>query len=75
MTYDGHRLAYYIVEIIDTDCIIVKAVQDRQPDRSRLIIAEIKRFSSVDSVCKFVKVDRSQVRVSHCIVNFAKTER
>jgi hypothetical protein len=37
-------------------------------------ISEIKRLSSQDRVCKFVKVDRSQIRVSHCLANFARAE-
>jgi hypothetical protein len=53
--------------IIDTDCVqIVTVVQDRQLDRSPLLhlVSEIKRLSFLDRVCKFVRVDCSQVRVS-----------
>ena len=32
-------------------------------------------LSSQDRSIKFVKVDRGQVRVSHCLANFAGTER
>jgi ribonuclease HI len=63
--------------VIETDCFqLVSAVQERQPDRSLLMhfISEIKRLSSQDRVCKFVKVDRSQIRVSHCLANFARAE-
>jgi hypothetical protein len=50
---------------------IVTAVQDRQLDRSPLLhlVYKIKRLSLLDRVCKFVRVDRSHVRVSHCLAN------
>jgi hypothetical protein len=38
------------------------------------LVSEIKRLSLLDRVCKFVRVDRSQVRVSHCLANFARAE-
>jgi hypothetical protein len=63
--------------LIDTDCIqLVSAVQDHQPDRSPLmhVVWEIKRLSSLDCVCKFVEVERSQIRVSHCLANLARAD-
>jgi hypothetical protein len=38
------------------------------------IIFEIKRLVNTERVCKFVKLDRGQVRVSHCLANLARTE-
>jgi hypothetical protein len=38
------------------------------------LVSEIKRLSSLDRVCKFVKVDRSQIRVSHCLANLARAQ-
>ena len=38
------------------------------------MISEIKLLASGDRVCKFVKVDRGQVRVSHCLANLARAE-
>ena len=38
------------------------------------IISEIKLLAGRDRECKFVKVDRGQVRVSHCLANWARTE-
>jgi hypothetical protein len=63
--------------VIESDCLqLISTVQENQPDRSLLmhLFSEIKRLSSLDRVCKFVKVDRSQVRVSHCLANFARAE-
>jgi ribonuclease HI len=63
--------------IIDTDCSqLVAAVQDHSLDRSPMmhLVSEIKRLSCLDRTCKFVKVDRSQIRVSHCLANFARAE-
>lgn len=39
------------------------------------IVSEIKLLANNDRVCNFVKVDRSEVRVSHCLANFVRTER
>ncbi|KAK1608923.1 hypothetical protein QYE76_032596 [Lolium multiflorum] len=53
--------------IIDTDCSqLVATVQDHSLDRSSLmhLFLEIKRLSSQNRICKFVKVDTSQIRVS-----------
>jgi ribonuclease HI len=64
--------------VIDIDCSqVVSAVQNRHPDRSPLLhlVSEIKRCFSLDRMCKFVRVDRSQIRVSHCLANFARVER
>ena len=63
--------------IIDSDCLqLVSAIQDSSQDRSPYlhIIDEIKRLVFAGRVCNFVKVDRGQVRVSHCLANWARTE-
>jgi hypothetical protein len=46
-------------------------------DRSSLmyLISDIKSLSSQGRACKFVKVERSQIRVSHCLANLARTDR
>jgi ribonuclease HI len=64
--------------IVETDCAqLVEVVSSSTQDRSALLhlISDIKNLSSCDRLCKFVKVERSQVRVSHCLANFARTER
>jgi hypothetical protein len=38
------------------------------------LISEIKSLASGDRLCKFVKVDRGQVRVSHYLANWARSE-
>jgi ribonuclease HI len=64
--------------IIDSDCSeLVSALKNPSQDRSAFLhtISGIKRLASNDRVCNFVKVDRGQVRVSHCLANWARTER
>jgi hypothetical protein len=46
---------------------------DRSPFSS--LVSDIKLLASQGSVCSFVKVDRGQVRVSHVLANWARTER
>ena len=52
------------------------AVGENSQNRSPFlhIISEIKLLAARDRECKFVKVDRGQVRVSHCLANWARTE-
>ena len=53
------------------------AIHDASQDRSPYlhIIYVMKRLASFGRHCSFVKVDRGQVRVSHCLVNWARTEQ
>ena len=63
--------------IIDSDCSqLVASAGTKAQDRSAFlhIISEIKFIAGSDRVCNFVKVDRGQVRVSHCLANWARTE-
>ena len=63
--------------IIDTDCMqMVSMLKDSAVDRSPYlhIIFNIKRLASAGRICNFVKVDREQVRVSHCLANWARLE-
>jgi hypothetical protein len=39
------------------------------------VVTEIRCLSCQDRVCKFVKVERSHVRVSHCLANLARAEQ
>ena len=52
------------------------APQDASQDRSPFlhIVFDIKRLANSGRICKFVKVDRGQVRTSHCLANWARTE-
>jgi ribonuclease HI len=64
--------------IIESDCAkLIEAMSSRTQDRSSCVhlVSEIKYLSSHDRVCVFVKVERSQVRVSHCLANLVRTER
>jgi hypothetical protein len=63
--------------IIKSNCAqVIAAVKELTPGRSPYmnIIADIKFLASQDRVCNFVKVDRSEVKVSHCLANFARAE-
>jgi ribonuclease HI len=63
--------------IIDTDCArLMASVKDDSQDRSPFLhlVFDIKRLANTGRVCSFVKVDRGQVRVSHCLANWARTE-
>jgi hypothetical protein len=55
---------------------LVSAVLGKSKDRSFYmhLISEIKSLASGDRLCKFVKVDRGKVRVSHCLANWARSE-
>jgi hypothetical protein len=64
--------------IIDTDCaqlvsMVTSTAVDRSPYSS--LVSEIKLLGSSGRLCSFAKVDRGQVRVSHVLANFARTER
>jgi hypothetical protein len=63
--------------IVESDCTrVISVALERTLDRSPYlnIISDIKLLASLDRVCKFVKVDRSEVRASHCLANFTRTE-
>jgi ribonuclease HI len=63
--------------IVETDCVgLITAINNGSQDRSsiRHIISEIKLLANGTTNVSFVKVDRSQNRVSHCLANFARTE-
>jgi ribonuclease HI len=63
--------------LIDSDCTqLISALKNPAQDRSAFlhIITGIKNLASSTRVCNFVKVDRRQVRVSHCLANWARTE-
>jgi hypothetical protein len=60
--------------IIETDCSkLVDAVKASTQDRSSLmyLISDIKSLSSQGRACMFVKIERSQIRISHCLANLA----
>jgi hypothetical protein len=64
--------------IVETDCSqLVAATKASTRDRSPLLhlISEIEHLASQVSNCVFVKVERSQVRVSHYLANMARVER
>jgi ribonuclease HI len=63
--------------IVETDYVVlITAINNGSQDRSsiRHIISEIKLLANGTTNVSFVKVDRSQNRVSHCLANFARTE-
>jgi ribonuclease HI len=63
--------------MIESDCSqLISAIYAKDQDRSPFLhsISEIKVLASGSSVCNFVKVNRSQVRISHCLANLARTE-
>jgi hypothetical protein len=55
---------------------LISAVLAKDQHRSPFLhsIAEIKVLASGSGVCSFVKVDRSQVMISHCLVNLARAD-
>ena len=64
--------------IVETDCAqMVSVVKEDSRDRSSCcyFINELRALANQDRVISFVKVERSQVRVSHVLANFARTER
>ena len=63
--------------IVESDCsMLVNAVNSTTPDRSPYLhfVHEIRDLATQFSVCKFVKVDRIQVRVSDSLANFARVQ-
>ena len=46
--------------------------EDRSPYLN--IVSDIKILARHERVCTFVKVDRSKVRISHCLANLARAE-
>jgi hypothetical protein len=64
--------------IVETDCSqLVVASTNSVQDRSPFVfwVAELRALVSRDRICNIVKVERSQVRVSHVLANFARMER
>jgi hypothetical protein len=62
---------------VESDCLcLISAINGKLQDISSLahLIEEIKFLANGDRHISFVKVDRSQNRVSHCLANFARTE-
>jgi ribonuclease HI len=63
--------------IMESDCYSLLSVgQTKTMDRSNLmhLMEEIKSLVKGSRDISFVKVDRSEVRVSHCLANFAIAE-
>jgi ribonuclease HI len=63
--------------IIESDCSqLISAIISKGQDRSSYlhIISEIQVIARSSRSCNFVKVDRSQVRISHCLANRARAE-
>jgi ribonuclease HI len=77
---EGLKLALELSDkqiIMESDCAgLVTAVLERGQDRSSLVqtISEIKFLLKGTRLISFVKVDRSQNRVSHCLANLARAE-
>jgi hypothetical protein len=77
---DGLEIALensHLPIIIEPDCVrVVSASMEKITDRSLYfnIISGIRLLANCDRLCKFVKVDRLEVRVSHCLANFARTD-
>jgi ribonuclease HI len=64
--------------IIESDCVkLIEAVRSKSQDRSSCVhlVSEILNLARQSRVCDFVKVERSHVRVSHCLANYARAER
>jgi hypothetical protein len=75
---DRSDMAFLLPIIVETDCSqVVAAVNSSKQDRSSVLfwVDELKALVNQDRVCKFVKVERSQVRVSHVLANSARAER
>ena len=63
--------------IIESDSsILVEAVNSSTPDRSAFhyLVKDILAVASLDSPCSFVKVCRSQVRVSDALASYARVQ-
>ena len=64
--------------IVETDCSqLVDASVFTTQDRSPFLfwIAELRALVNQGRVCKFVKVEQSQIRVSHILANSTRAER
>ena len=69
---------YQLPIIVESDCSqLVAAAQTSERDRSPFLhwITEIRSLISHHSECVIVKAERSQVRASHFLANFARVER
>jgi ribonuclease HI len=77
---EGLKLALQLSDkqiLMESDCAgLVTAVLETGQDRSYLtqIISEIKFLMQGTRVISFVKVDRTQNRVSHCLANLARAD-
>jgi hypothetical protein len=63
--------------VVELDCsVLIGAIKGKNLDRSPLahLIAEIRDIANGNRRSSFVKVERSQNRVSHCLTNFTRTE-
>ena len=63
---------------VETDCAqLVAMLSSSVVDRSPLLhlVSDVKHLCSGSRECSFVKVERSQVRVSHHLANLARMER
>jgi hypothetical protein len=56
--------------------VLIDAIKEKNQDRSSIahLISEIRDMFNSNRVISFVKVDRMQNRVSHCLANLARTE-
>jgi hypothetical protein len=64
--------------IVESDCAkLIEAGKSKSQDRSSCvhIVSEIRNLASQGRVCDFIKVERSQVKVNHCLTNYARKER
>jgi hypothetical protein len=77
-TYRWNRLGYSQLPIVvESDCLqMISAVSDCSQDRSpyQHVLLDIKALVKDSRTCNLVKVDRSQVRISHCLANWARAE-
>jgi ribonuclease HI len=78
---EGLKLAVQHSELpilVETDCRqLVSMATSKERDRSSLLhlVSELKFLCSSSRVCSIVKVERSQIRVSHHLANLARVER
>jgi ribonuclease HI len=62
---------------VETDCLqLVAAIKNKYQDRSPLafLVSELRLLASHERVSVFVKVERSQIRVSHNLANLARVD-
>jgi hypothetical protein len=63
--------------VVESDCSqLISSILANGKDRSPYLhsISEIKFLDSDSRICNFVKVHRSQVRISHCLANLTRAE-